>query len=144
MALSVVYITKLPLKDKPHVRTADFVWNSDSCEPEVTVQSSGRSNSVNTMLNRIRDVINHCRLNEWNPEVKRMWWEIWPEMTAVNTDLSLVIFSKFLKQNKTSLTSLNIPQSASVVCRPSQQLACVPYHQSRSHATSLHVGRADI
>jgi len=34
MALSVVYITKLPLKDKPQVRTADLVVNSDSCTPK--------------------------------------------------------------------------------------------------------------
>ena len=36
------------------------------------------------------------------------------------------------------LTSLNIPKSACVVCRPSQQLAGVPYYQLRLHVINLH------
>jgi len=53
------------------------------------------------------------------------------------------------KENKASLTSLNIPKSACVVCRPSQQLACVPYYQSRSltinnKLLNLHVFHTDI
>lgn len=33
MALSVVNMAKLPLYDQPHVLTADFVSNSNSCLP---------------------------------------------------------------------------------------------------------------
>jgi len=71
MALSVVYIIKLPLKDKPHVRTADFVWNSDSCTPMKTANNySGNDCRKNTHNHHIRTTAQDCVCMQTNTHLR--------------------------------------------------------------------------